>query len=82
VVGRRTPVRGDPLSAGRRGPEPAGGVLAVPAAAMRPIAGGRLRACGPPVKVLTSGLLTEVYQREVEVLAHPRTGPPLVVAVR
>lgn len=32
------------------------------------MAGGRLRACGPPVEVLTSGLLSEVYQRGAEVL--------------
>jgi len=44
--------------------------------------GGRLRACGPPAEVLTSALLTEVYQREVEVLAHPRAGTPLVLPVR
>jgi iron complex transport system ATP-binding protein len=46
------------------------------------VAGGRLRACGPPASVLTSELLTEVYQREVEVLAHPRSGAPLVLPVR
>jgi iron complex transport system ATP-binding protein len=46
------------------------------------VADGRLRACGPPVEVLTSELLTEVYQREVEVLAHPRSGRPLVLPVR
>lgn len=46
------------------------------------VAGGRLRACGPPTSVLTSELLTEVYQREVEVLAHPRSGTPLVLPVR
>jgi len=46
------------------------------------VAGGRLRACGPPATVLTSELLTEVYQREVEVLAHPRSGAPLVLPVR
>jgi iron complex transport system ATP-binding protein len=46
------------------------------------VAGGRLRACGAPEEVLTSALLTEVYQREVEVLAHPRTGTPLVLPVR
>jgi iron complex transport system ATP-binding protein len=46
------------------------------------VAGGRLRACGPPTEVLTAGLLTEVYHREVEVMAHPRTGSPLVLPVR
>ncbi|TDV38668.1 heme ABC transporter ATP-binding protein [Actinophytocola oryzae] len=46
------------------------------------VAAGELRACGPPSVVLTSALLTEVYQREVEVLEHPRTGTPLVLPVR
>jgi iron complex transport system ATP-binding protein len=46
------------------------------------IAGGRLRACGPPASVLTAELLSEVYQREVEVLAHPRSGAPMVLPVR
>jgi iron complex transport system ATP-binding protein len=46
------------------------------------VADGRLRACGPPSEVLTAGLLTEVYQREVEVLAHPSSGKPLVLPVR
>jgi iron complex transport system ATP-binding protein len=46
------------------------------------VADGRLRACGSPESVLTSELLSEVYQREVEVLAHPRSGAPLVLPVR
>jgi iron complex transport system ATP-binding protein len=46
------------------------------------VADGRLRACGPPAEVLTGELLTEVYHREVEVVAHPRTGGPLVLPVR
>lgn len=46
------------------------------------VAGGRLRACGPPASILTAELLTEVYQREVEVLAHPHSGTPLVLPVR
>ena len=46
------------------------------------VADGRLRAGGPPGEVLTGDLLTEVYQREVEVMAHPRTGSPLVLPVR
>lgn len=46
------------------------------------VADGRLRACGPPAEVLTAELLTDVYQREVEVMAHPRTGSPLVLPVR
>src|SRR6476469_3547821 len=46
------------------------------------VAGGRLRACGSPTAVLTSELLTDVYQRDVEVLPHPRDGTPLVLPVR
>jgi iron complex transport system ATP-binding protein len=46
------------------------------------VAGGRLRTCGPPGEVLTGELLTEVDHREVEVMAHPRTGTPLVLPVR
>jgi iron complex transport system ATP-binding protein len=46
------------------------------------VAGGRLRACGPPGEVLTSELLSEVYHRAVEVMTHPRSGTPLVLPVR
>ena len=46
------------------------------------LADGRLRACGPPGEVLTADLLTEVDHREVEVMAHPRTGTRLVLPVR
>jgi iron complex transport system ATP-binding protein len=46
------------------------------------IAGGRVAADGPPEQVLTSSLLSRVYQQEVEVLAHPRTGSPLVLPLR
>lgn len=46
------------------------------------LAGGRLVAVGPPADVLTEGLLTEVYDHPVEVLAHPRTGSPLVLPRR
>ncbi|OLF08780.1 heme ABC transporter ATP-binding protein [Actinophytocola xinjiangensis] len=43
------------------------------------IAGGRVAACGQPARVLTPELLTGVYQREIEVIEHPRTGAPLVL---
>lgn len=46
------------------------------------VADGRLAACGPPAEVLTAELLSEVYQRTVEVFAHPRSGTPLVLPVR
>jgi iron complex transport system ATP-binding protein len=43
------------------------------------IADGRLAACGEPPVVLTPDLLSEVYQRDIEVIEHPRTGAPLVL---
>ncbi|GAB1818175.1 heme ABC transporter ATP-binding protein [Herbidospora sp. RD11066] len=43
---------------------------------------GVIAACGPPAEVFTSGLLSEVYRHDVEVLPHPRTGVPMVVARR
>ncbi|MFC9971641.1 heme ABC transporter ATP-binding protein [Spirillospora sp. NPDC127200] len=46
------------------------------------LAGGGLAACGPAEEVLTAPLLSEVYQYGIEVLAHPRTGRPLVLPQR
>jgi iron complex transport system ATP-binding protein len=46
------------------------------------LADGRLRAIGPPSEVLGEQLLAEVYQHPVEVVAHPRTGEPLVLPRR
>jgi iron complex transport system ATP-binding protein len=46
------------------------------------LAAGRVRSSGPPASVFTSELLSDVYQHEVEVLPHPRTGTPLVVPRR
>ncbi|WP_249645002.1 heme ABC transporter ATP-binding protein [Nocardia sputi] len=43
---------------------------------------GRLAADGPPRDVLTTELLTRVYQHPVEVLDHPVTGAQLVLPVR
>lgn len=43
---------------------------------------GRIAADGPPRKVLTTALLTRVYQHPVEVLDHPITGAQLVLPVR
>ncbi|MCJ1677600.1 heme ABC transporter ATP-binding protein [Streptomyces sp. APSN-46.1] len=43
---------------------------------------GRIAADGPPAEVFEDGLLSRVYRQPVEVLAHPRTGAPLVVPVR
>lgn len=43
---------------------------------------GRIAADGPPAEVFTEEALTRVYRQPVEVLAHPRTGVPLVVPRR
>jgi iron complex transport system ATP-binding protein len=43
---------------------------------------GRIRAHGRPHAVLTAALLSDVYQHPIEVVAHPRTGRPLVLPVR
>ncbi|MEV8531222.1 heme ABC transporter ATP-binding protein [Streptomyces sp. NPDC051211] len=43
---------------------------------------GRIAAAGPPAEVFEDGLLSRVYRQPVEVLAHPRTGAPLVLPVR
>ena len=46
------------------------------------LAAGRVRGEGPPAEVFTAELLSDVYQHDVEVLAHPRTGAPLVLPRR
>lgn len=46
------------------------------------IANGTLLADGPPEEVLTSELLSHTYGHPVEVIAHPRTGQPLVLPCR
>ncbi|WP_069166621.1 heme ABC transporter ATP-binding protein [Nocardia altamirensis] len=43
---------------------------------------GRIAADGPPREVLTTALLTRVYQHPVEVLNHPVTGAQLVLPIR
>lgn len=43
---------------------------------------GRLHRVGTPAEVLTGDLLSAVYRCPVEVVAHPRTGQPLVLARR
>ncbi|MFI5986138.1 heme ABC transporter ATP-binding protein [Streptomyces sp. NPDC051555] len=43
---------------------------------------GRIAVDGPPAEVFEDGLLSRVYRQPVEVLAHPRTGAPLVVPAR
>lgn len=42
---------------------------------------GRVAAEGTPEQVLTSALLSGVYQHPVDVIPHPRTGRPLVLPV-
>ncbi|MGA3486906.1 heme ABC transporter ATP-binding protein [Micromonosporaceae bacterium DT55] len=46
------------------------------------IAKGRVRAAGTPDAVLTSDCLSETYGHDIEVIAHPRNGLPLVVPHR
>ena len=46
------------------------------------LSGGRVAAQGAPADVFRAPLLSTVYQHEVEVLPHPRTGVPLVVPLR
>ncbi len=46
------------------------------------LAGGAVVADGAAAEVLRAPLLSEVYGHPVEVLAHPRTGRPLVLPVR
>lgn len=43
---------------------------------------GRIAADGPPARVFSEDLLSDVYDQPVEVLAHPRTGAPLVLPRR
>lgn len=45
------------------------------------IADGHLAAHGTPTEVLTASRLSAVYQRDIEVVEHPRTGAPLVLPV-
>lgn len=43
---------------------------------------GRVTADGPPAQVLTKRRLSDAYQHEIDVTAHPHTGTPLVLPVR
>jgi iron complex transport system ATP-binding protein len=43
---------------------------------------GRVAASGAPRDVLDADLLTRVYRHPIEVVPHPRTGDPLVLAAR
>lgn len=54
------------------------GLAATHAHRVAVLSAGRVAAGGPPAAVFTGELLSEVYRRPVDVLAHPRTGAVLV----
>ncbi|BDT91701.1 hemin import ATP-binding protein HmuV [Nocardia sputorum] len=58
------------------------GVAAAYADRVAVLDAGGIAADGPPREVLTTELLTKVYQHPVEVLDHPVTGAQLVLPVR
>ena len=45
-------------------------------------AGGAIRADGPPQEVMTSELLSDVYECRIETMPHPRTGALVVLPWR
>jgi iron complex transport system ATP-binding protein len=46
------------------------------------MSGGRIAAAGAPSQVLTSELLSQVYEHPIEVWTHPRTGEVVILPVR
>ncbi|WP_067834288.1 heme ABC transporter ATP-binding protein [Nocardia lijiangensis] len=58
------------------------GIAAAYADRVAVLESGRIAADGPPREVLTTELLSRVYQHPVEVLDHPVTGAQLVLPVR
>lgn len=58
------------------------GLAAAYADAVIVLRDGRVAAAGPPARVFTAPLLSDVYQHDVEVFPHPRTGTPLVLPRR
>ncbi|MEV6430375.1 heme ABC transporter ATP-binding protein [Nocardia sp. NPDC051463] len=58
------------------------GIAAAYADRVAVLESGRIAADGPPRDVLTTELLSRVYQHPVEVLDHPITGAQLVLPVR
>lgn len=58
------------------------GIAAAYADRVAVLESGRVAADGPPREVLTTELLSRVYQHPVEVLDHPVTGAQLVLPVR
>ncbi len=58
------------------------GIAAAYADSVAVLRDGRLAASGSPREVLTTALLTRVYQHPVEVIDHPVTGAQLVLPLR
>lgn len=58
------------------------GLAAAHADRIAVLSGGCVVADGPPVAVLDDDLLSHVYGHAIEVVAHPRTGAPLVMPRR
>ncbi len=58
------------------------GIAAAYADRIAVLESGRLAAAGPPRDILTTDLLTRVYQHPVEVIDHPITGAQLVLPLR
>lgn len=58
------------------------GIAAAYADRVAVLESGRLAACGPPRDILTTPLLSRVYQHPVDVFDHPRTGAQLVLPAR
>ncbi|WP_280317480.1 heme ABC transporter ATP-binding protein [Nocardia wallacei] len=58
------------------------GIAAAYADRVAVLESGHLAACGPPRDILTTTLLSRVYQHPVEVFDHPRTGAQLVLPAR
>ncbi len=58
------------------------GLAAAHADRVAVIADGQVVVDGPPSEVMKPDLLSSVYNHEIEVIAHPDTGAPLVLPVR
>ena len=43
---------------------------------------GRIVACDAPERVLTAGIISDVYETAVEVIPHPVTGKGIVLPLR
>lgn len=58
------------------------GLAAAHADRIAVLSGGRIADIGPPDLVCRPDLLSDVYRNPVEVIAHPRTGKPIVLPFR